>query len=50
MDSDAYDKLLAMKRAADAGEPLVLIPLDDNGEPTGEPQIYWRSPKNERLN
>jgi hypothetical protein len=38
-----------MRRAED-GEPVVLVPIDQDGEPNGSPVVSWPDPHGRRLN
>jgi hypothetical protein len=40
-----------MRRRDEEGEPLILVPINDEGEPSGEPPIVsWPDPQGRRLN
>jgi hypothetical protein len=49
--SNPMDFIAELKRRAEAGEPLTLVPVNEDGEPTGEPPITsWPEPQDHRLN
>jgi len=39
-----------MRRRDEEGEPLTLVPINEDGEPNGEPITTWPKPQGRRLN